>query len=121
MKTPCRTALLIGVLFLAACKQEDATDRTIGNKEAGRVLIRELGCGSCHRIPGIRSARGLVGPPLDAMGRRTVIAGVLENTPEAMIRWLRDPQAVVPGNAMPDLGLTWDQAANITAYLYSLD
>jgi hypothetical protein len=37
-----------------------------------------------------------------------------------MITWLRAPQSVVPGNAMPDLGLTAAQACDNTAYLYTL-
>lgn len=35
--------------------------------------------------------------------------------------WLRDPQSVVPNNAMPDLGLNEQQARDIAAYLYTLD
>ncbi len=88
-----------------------------GDVDLGRQAIEDSGCGSCHRIPGVPGADGLVGPPLDAMGRRTFIAGQLANTPENMVRWLRDPQAVEPGTAMPDLGLTEAQARDITAYL----
>ena len=72
-------------------------------------------------IPGIDNARGLVGPPLDHMGRRIFIAGLLRNTPDNLVSWLRDPQAVVPGNAMPDMGLSDEQARDITAYLYTLN
>ena len=50
-------------------------------------------------------ATGLVGPPLVHMGSRIYIAGVLRNTPDNMIAWLRNPQAIVPGNAMPNMGL----------------
>jgi cytochrome c1 len=38
-----------------------------------------------------------------------------------MVTWLRDPQEIVPGNAMPDMGLSEEQARDITAYLYTLD
>jgi cytochrome c1 len=38
-----------------------------------------------------------------------------------MIKWLRDPQGVVPGNAMPDMGLSEDQARDIAAYLSTLE
>jgi cytochrome c1 len=55
------------------------------------------------------------------MANRTYIAGVLRNSPENMIRWIQNPQAVVPGNAMPDMGLTESQAADITAYLATLE
>ncbi len=89
--------------------------------EDGAQLIRQVGCGGCHSIPGIGDADGLVGPPLDHMSRRIFIAGVLRNTPDNMVTWLQHPQAIVPGNAMPDMDLTEDQAQAITNYLYTLD
>jgi cytochrome c1 len=69
-------------------------------------------------VPGIE---GVVGPPLNQMGVRVTIAGVLRNTPENMIEWLRNPQGVVPNNAMPDMDLDERQARDITAYLYTLN
>ena len=38
-----------------------------------------------------------------------------------MIAWLRYPQAIVPGNAMPDMGLDEEQARDIAGYLYTLN
>ena len=35
--------------------------------------------------------------------------------------WILDPDAIEPGTAMPDLGLTVQQAQNIVAYLFTLD
>jgi cytochrome c1 len=70
-------------------------------------------------MPGVPNADGLVGPPLAGFARRTVIGGVLPNTPPNLIIWLRDPQAVTPGNAMPNVGLTDAQARDIAAYLYT--
>ena len=67
------------------------------------TLIRQFGCGSCHLVPGIDGAMGVVGPPLVQVGRRIYIAGVLRNTPPNPVRWLRDPQAIVSGNTMPDM------------------
>jgi cytochrome c len=78
------------------------------------------GCGSCHVIPGIHNAKGLVGPPLMFFSRRTMIAGELPNSPENLVRWLKDPPSVEPGTAMPDLGLTDKQAQDVAAYLYTL-
>ena len=45
-----------------------------GNPVHGKALIQSYGCGSCHVIPGIRTARGMVGPPLFYYSRRTIIA-----------------------------------------------
>jgi cytochrome c1 len=42
----------------------------------------------------------------------------LPNTPDNLVRWLRDPQAVSPQTIMPDLGLGEPQARDIAAYLY---
>lgn len=93
---------------------------TGGNAEHGKQLISNYGCGGCHIIPGVRSARGLVGPPLYEFGDRTIIAGELPNTPDNLIRWLENPKAIEPKNAMPDVGLSKEQATDIAAYLYSL-
>jgi cytochrome c2 len=54
------------------------------------------------------------------MGSRIYIAGVLRNTPDNMIAWLRNPQAIVSGNAMPNMGLDRKQAQDIAGYLYTL-
>jgi cytochrome c2 len=91
-----------------------------GDPRHGKELIQAYGCGACHIIPGVRSARGLVGPPLNLFGERTMIAGELPNTPENLVRWLENPNVVEAGTAMPDLGLTPDQAYDIAAYLYTL-
>jgi cytochrome c2 len=115
--------ILCALLALGGC--DDAGVGTqfaaIGNAERGALYIEQNGCGSCHVIPGIDGARGLVGPPLDYMGKRVFIAGLLRNTPANMVTWLRDPQEIVPGNAMPDMGLSEEQARDITAYLYTLE
>jgi cytochrome c len=113
--------LLLGI-GLGACSGP-ATDngvRVVGDTAAGAALITKLGCGSCHEIPGIVDADGMVGPPLDHMSKRQYIAGVLRNTPDNMVRWLRFPQQVVPGNAMPDLGIDDHDARQLTAYIATL-
>ena len=88
--------------------------------QRGAELIVTTGCGLCHRIPGIKDAAGNIGPPLDGIAGRVYIAGMLNNTPDNMVRWLRWPQQVVPGNAMPDMGLDERQAGDIAAYLETL-
>lgn len=113
--------LALGLSFLTGCDLDTVAAEKSEQAQRGAKLIAEVGCGSCHHIPGIKGADGLVGPPLHKMAKRTYIAGVLRNSPENMIRWIQNPQAVVPGNAMPDLGLTEKQAADITAYLATLE
>jgi cytochrome c2 len=114
----------IGILcILSGCEDSGMATRfpDIGDPEKGALLIQEIGCGTCHQIPGLKEANGLVGPPLDQIGKRIFIAGLLRNTPANMMTWIQNPQDVVPGNAMPDMGITEEQARDITAYLYSLD
>ena len=119
--TAARRAPLLVALLASACDDEGVESRFegFGDPEAGAALIQLAGCGTCHRIPGIDEAGGLVGPPLDGMGDRIFIAGVLRNIPDNMMTWLKNPQQVVPGNAMPDM--TDGQARDIAAYLYTLD
>lgn len=116
--------VLVAAPLAVACQPQTRSQRpataTVGSVEAGRRVIEDKGCGSCHRIPGVRGASGLVGPPLDQMGSRTFIAGELANTQENMIRWVMDPQAVEPGTAMPKLDVSRAEAEDISAYLASL-
>lgn len=92
----------------------------LGNAQHGKELISQYGCGACHMIPGITGARGKVGPPLIYWSERTMIAGELANTPPNLTRWIQHPKQVEPNTAMPDLGLTEQQAKDIAAYLYTL-
>ena len=62
-----------------------------------------------------------VGPPLAGIARRAFIAGVLPNTDDNMVRWLRAPQQIDPRSAMPTLGLGAQDAADIAAFLRTLD
>lgn len=89
----------------------------------GRVLIAQKGCGGCHVVPGVRNATGTIGPSLAGVGARTTIAGgaVQVTGPDDLTNWLLDPQALKPGTLMPNVGLTPEEAANITAYLELLE
>ena len=116
--------LLLAILFCGAvsCRGSDEPKPSVGsgNVDRGRTLIAASGCGSCHMIPGVVRARGLVGPPLGGIADRAYIAGVLPNTEGDMIRWLRDPPAVAPRTLMPNMRLTERDARDIAAYLYQL-
>jgi len=88
--------------------------------ERGKTAIESYGCGACHTIPGVRGARGLVGPPLADVGRRVYIAGVVPNDPENMVRWIMNPPTVDSKTAMPDLGIPEGVARDMAEYLYVL-
>jgi cytochrome c2 len=100
---------------------EAARGMTGGEPERGRAALRKYGCSSCHTIPGVRGADGLVGPPLTSMGARMYLAGDLPNTPENLVRWIRHPQEVRSPNAMPDMGVTEEDGRDMAAYLYTLE
>ena len=113
------------VLVLAACgtgdqRRNTAQVTTGGNVHRGAQMIQYYGCGSCHIIPGISGAAGLAGPPLSGVGNRIYIAGVLQNTPDNMMRWIENPKAVDEKTVMPNLGVTPKDAADIAGYLYTL-
>ncbi len=59
------------------------------------------GCAGCHTITGVQGFQGTIGPNLTHFGGRTTFAGsIVRNTPDELSAWLRDPQAVKPGNDM---------------------
>jgi mono/diheme cytochrome c family protein len=91
-----------------------------GDPKRGIVALRQYGCATCHDIPGVVGAAARVGPPLEKIATRTFVAGVVANDPDNLVRWIRTPQTLHPGNAMPDLGVTERDARDMAAYLYTL-
>lgn len=114
---------LLAALGLSGCGSPVAPSHWAmpgANADRGPLLMQHHGCAACHTIPGVASARGVVGPSLAQFGKRAYIAGVLRNEPDNLVKWLRTPQSVIPGNAMPDTNLTEQDARDIAAYLYRL-
>lgn len=109
----------VAALSGSACADEPVTGERAAS-ERGQALIAEYGCGSCHAIPRIEGADGVVGPPLDNIGERKMLAGRLANTPENMIRWISDPDEIDPLTAMPDMGISTREAQDIAAFLRTL-
>ena len=89
--------------------------------ERGKVALTQFACQACHMIPGITGSTVHVGPPLDKLAQRGYLAGRLPNTEAHLQQWIRDPQAIKPRTAMPDLGVGVDDARDMAAYLLSLD
>jgi cytochrome c len=54
------------------------------------------------------------------VGTRTDITGFFSNSPENMALWIQDPQRALPGDAMPRMDVTPQDARDITAFLYTL-
>jgi cytochrome c1 len=115
--------VLAGVLVTSSCASTDganAANLTGGDPKRGPALIGYYGCASCHEIPGVRGADGLVGPSLRRIAVRSYIAGMLPNTSDNMMRWIRHPQEVDERTMMPEMNVTEEDARDIAAFLYTL-
>jgi cytochrome c2 len=82
--------------------------------------IIHYGCPTCHVIPGVPGAVGKVGPSLASLAQRSYLAGVLPNTPENLQQWVMHPQKFQPGIAMPEMGVSPEDARRIAAFLETL-
>lgn len=81
--------------------------------ETGAMLVERYGCRRCHRI-GDRG--GILAPDLNGITRR------VEDPAHVVLRlWLRDPQGIKPGTAMPNFHLSDSEIEAILAYLKELD
>jgi mono/diheme cytochrome c family protein len=91
-----------------------------GLAERGRAALTQYACHACHMIPGVTGSRVYVGPPLQGIGGRALIAGRLPNSPANLALWVRDPRHVEPNTTMPVLGVPEQDALDIAAYLQTL-
>ena len=94
---------------------------TGGDANAGREALARRPCGGCHEIPGVRGAQGKVGPSLSGFAGRAYVDGRLTNSPDNLVAWIVNPQAIDPQNAMPATGVGQAEARDMAAYLYTLD
>lgn len=103
--------IVLAGLALTACQAPAPSDR-----ETRQLLAAQ--CGSCHIIPGIKTAQGRVGPSLVKVGERAFLAGKIPNSSENFERFLVHPQQMSPGGAMPELGISPRQAQAIRRTLW---
>ena len=91
-----------------------------GDTGNGEMLINSLGCLGCHRMEEDPNSNGK--PSFDEMHRQQgpnlIYAGSKTNQ-QWIYNWIRSPQSYHPGTKMPDLRLTKQEAADISAYLIS--
>lgn len=91
-----------------------------GQARTGAALFMSRGCGGCHQLRGT-AAHGTVGPDLTHVGSRATLAAVtVANEPRQLAAWIADPQALKPGNHMPDLGLSGAEAKTLASFLEGL-
>ncbi len=90
------------------------------NVSQGAQLFVSKGCIGCHAVQGVNTYNRSA-PDLSHFGSRTSLAaGILENNRENLIRWLRYTDVVKPGVAMPNLGLSQEEAEALADYLLAL-
>jgi putative membrane protein len=116
--------LLLAIACFAGCeakrRADIAHDMTGGSAQRGRMMLKSYGCSSCHTIPGVPGAAGLVGPPLSGVSKRTFIAGIMENNVGNLLEWIKDPPKHDSLTVMPNLHVSDNDARDIAAYLYTL-
>lgn len=101
-------------------RADAAAPRRAGDVARGKLALGQYACQACHTIPGITSSSPHVGPPLQGLASRSLIAGKLANTPDNLVNWIRDPKDVKPLTAMPDMGVSEVDARDMAAYLATL-
>ncbi len=89
---------------------------------AGQQVFLRNTCVSCHAIRGL-PAPAQVGPDLTHFGsRHTIGSGVVENTPENLRQWIRNPHDIKPGVLMPGFSSLPEQDLNaLVAFLEGLE
>jgi len=112
------------VLLLAAACQPPPEQRQfmpMADPVNGRAVIARVGCGSCHTIAGVDWPQGKVGPRLDGLAGRALIAGRLPNRPDVLAAFIGNAPALAPGSGMPAMPVTRSEARDIAAFLYQQD
>jgi cytochrome c oxidase subunit II len=103
--------------WAAAQKADAAVDPQL---ESARAKFLSLNCINCHSVSGTIAA-GTFGPDLShLMSRATLASGMIPNTPANLRAWIKDPQAIKPGNLMPNMQLNPRELDDVVAYLSSL-
>lgn len=97
--------LALAALALLTAGPSDAAAADVPGGR-GSALFLEKGCAGCHSL---RGQGGDVGPSLDGVASRL--------RAEYIYQWLRDPQAIKPATAMPNLHLTDDERAELVFFL----
>jgi cytochrome c oxidase subunit II len=104
----------------AAHQAEPAPAPTTGPEERGRQLFLQMTCVNCHPIRGVAALANAAPDLTHVASRRTLGAGVLQNTPANLARWLKNPQAIKPSCKMPNLNLSDAQVGDLVSFFESL-
>lgn len=101
-------------------QQQPIPSNLSGAAQMGETTFADMPCGACHTIDGTKW-QGKVGPNLTHFASRSTFAGAtFDNTAGNLTEWLTDPQAMKPGNKMPNLGTVPSAVSDLVAFLESL-
>jgi cytochrome c oxidase subunit 2 len=88
--------------------------------EAGRKVFYANSCMNCHKVDGT-VAEGVFGPDLThLMTRMDIGSGIVPNTHEHLLTWMKDPSLIKPGALMPNMQLSDKEIEEVVAYLETL-
>ena len=91
-----------------------------GEFAEAHALFRSKGCIACHIAPGIPEAVGTIGPDLNGLASRAMIADVMELSEENLAKWIHDPVAMKPDTVMLNVGLSDPEVETLVTWLLSL-
>jgi cytochrome c oxidase subunit 2 len=89
----------------------------VGNPVDGARIFQSNTCVNCHAVNGT-NAKAQVAPNLTYLGTRTTLgAGIIENNPATLARWITNAQGIKPGILMPAYQFSKQDLSNLVAYL----
>lgn len=98
-------------------RQTVSTTPETAQEARGYEVFFEAGCETCHAIDGT-PAVGTAGPALtDISSRLTLGSGTIYNSRTNLANWIVNPQAVKPGNLMPNTHLSPEDLEALIDYL----
>lgn len=114
--------LALSIFLLGACKEAppEPTGPFVPDAARGKTMVIRYGCRACHMIPDIPGRVVKIGPDMEHFAERKIIGGKLENTPENVVRWIRNPRSINPQTGMPTMGVSDHEAQDIAAYLMTI-
>jgi cytochrome c oxidase subunit 2 len=106
--------------FDAWVKEQQALSAAEPGVAAGRLVFERTACINCHTLNGT-IGNGQFGPDLThLMSRQTLASGALDNTPDNLRAWIKNPDRFKPGALMPAMNLSGPELDQLVAYLVTL-
>jgi len=94
------------IALLLVPQQGKSDEAASGSVVRGRLLFNKLRCVTCHAVEG---KGGNIGPDLSKVGSKL--------RPEWLLKWLRDPQEIMPETRMPVFNFKEQEVRDLTAFL----